>query len=576
MNPEHDELRDAPSLRVAIAGGTVEGAPTASGVCFLGVPYAKPPVGSLRFEPPQPASPWEGVRRATSYAAASYQFDLSNRDRVAALVSAADPGLPGVLPFPPAFMSDIMLESSSEDCLYLDIYVPETSTTTSLPVYVYFHGGANVTNSASGRHEYQRGQALAEAEGVIVVQPQYRNGALGWVHFGLVDPSMSNTVNLGLRDQIAALRWVADNISAFGGDPDNITIGGESAGATAVSHLIALPETRQLVRRAILQSLSPFNTWCTQQKPEARAVAQVYVDVLGGSPRDADPDEFLALQNIMLRVFPADSVSAWRPHGGVVDGDVIHELPALHLSESEFDGPLEVMIGFAKDEWQFFRGHVAIIQEADRGAAIHVLAQVFGPQHAASAFDGYASLYPDRSPGHLLSDMLSFVYFKLSSLEIARHLSKLGHRVCVFQYSYDHPGLGGHLRALHTGTMPFVFRSTTPEQRRAFRSLEGADVDELNRIATEFGSMYGSFIRGQGPGSQWDWYDADHESVLWFGRDVESRPALLRAERIAFGSAGISTVRELEEVLLAQLRRQLPAALAPVVQHGRQRGRSIR
>jgi para-nitrobenzyl esterase len=548
---------------VPVAEGLVRGLAVDAVRCFLGVPYAAPPTGDLRFRAPRPVVAWSGVRDAVAYGPAAYQFDLSNRERVIDLVRRRDPGVAGILPFPPVFMGDIMLDGSSEDCLYLDIYVPDRADDRPLPVYVYYHGGANVTNSASGKYDYQRGEALARAERVIVVQPQYRSGALGWVHVGLVEPELPEAVNLGLQDQIAALRWVSQNIAAFGGDPANITIGGESAGATAVSHLITNPQTRRLARRAILQSLSPFNNWATQEEPEARAVAETYQAVLGGGAlADVDPDEFLALQNVLLRLFPPDDIHAWRPHGGVVDGDLIIGLPALRLTEEPFgEHRFEVVIGFAKDEWQFFRGHSPTLQGTDRETAIRILSQVFGEQGAQRVYDGYAALYPERPPAHLLSDVVGFVFFKLSSLEIARTLAAQDIDVYVFQFAYDHPGVGGYLRALHTGTMPFVFRSTTPGQLRAFRSLEGADIAEVDRVAAEFGALYGGFIRNGSPGESWQRYDAGDEAVLWFGLPVETRAGLLRGEREAFAAAGITTVRDLETRLRGRLRERLPAAL---------------
>ncbi|MEU6148258.1 carboxylesterase family protein, partial [Streptomyces sp. NPDC047081] len=340
--------------RVEVAEGVLEGV-TSDGVsCFLGVPYAAPPVGDLRFRAPRPAPSWTGVRSAAAYGPPAYQMTLANLKDVGALIGKRDPGVEGTFPVPPTFAQDAMPLDSSEDCLYLDIYVPPGAADAGpLPVYVYYHGGANVSNSAAAMHDIQRGENLARAENIIVVQPQYRVGALGWVHFGLVDETLEEAVNLGLQDQIAALKWISNNIGRFGGDPANITIGGESAGGTAVSHLVANPEARRYVRRAIMQSLSPFNTWCTQREPEARAVAEVYRQILGAQNlQTIDPDEFLALQSVMSRLFHPDTSVAWRPHGGVVDGKFIHDLPVLKLAADGLDDPdFEVMIGFAKDEW---------------------------------------------------------------------------------------------------------------------------------------------------------------------------------------------------------------------------------
>ncbi|MEU6148276.1 carboxylesterase family protein, partial [Streptomyces sp. NPDC047081] len=172
--------------RVEVAEGVLEGV-TSDGVsCFLGVPYAAPPVGDLRFRAPRPAPSWTGVRSAAAYGPASYQMTSDNLKNVVALIAKRDPGVEGTTPVPPAFAEDTIMSGSSEDCLYLDIYVPPGAADAGpLPVYVYYHGGANAGNSAAGTHDFQRGENLARAENIIVVQPQYRVGALGWVHFGL-------------------------------------------------------------------------------------------------------------------------------------------------------------------------------------------------------------------------------------------------------------------------------------------------------------------------------------------------------------------------------------------------------
>jgi para-nitrobenzyl esterase len=156
-------------------------------------------------------------------------------------VGAMDPGLPGD-PLWPAYAAEVYAQdNASEDCLYVDIWTPTFERDQKLPVYVYYHGGANT--ASSGHFRLENAANLAREENIIVVRPTYRMGALGCVHFGLVSDRFPEAINLGLQDQIAALKWVYDNIEAFGGDRNNITVGGESAGATAVSHLLTYPGT---------------------------------------------------------------------------------------------------------------------------------------------------------------------------------------------------------------------------------------------------------------------------------------------------------------------------------------------
>src|SRR5262249_20900552 len=311
-------------------------------------------------------------------------------------------------------------------CLYVDIWAPTTTPAERLPVYVYYHGGANT--ASSGHFRLENAANLAREENVIVVRPTYRMGALGCVHFGLVTDSCPEAINLGLQDQIAALKWVYDNIEAFGGDKDNITVGGESAGATALCHLLAYPGTQPLIRRAIIQSLSPFHVWCTQEKEDAVSIARLYLQILNVADTDElltlDPDKFLAVHNILQRYFPPDKNCAWRPVGPVVDGHFAPQLPAQFLSEQRYPRrEFEIIIGFAKDEWQYFRGHSETARHGTEDDVTAVFAQVLGEGAAKSVYQTYRELYPCHAePGHILGDVMSFEFFKFPSLAIARNL----------------------------------------------------------------------------------------------------------------------------------------------------------
>jgi 2,3-dihydroxybenzoate decarboxylase len=206
-------------------------------------------------------------------------------------------------------------------------YLPGSAPRGNLPVYLYYHGGANVVSS--GSFWLERGANLAREAGMIVIRPNYRLGALGWVHFGLLaGGDLPEAVNLGVQDQFAALRWVHENIAA---------------GATAVSHLLTNPDAHPYFRRAVAQSLHPFNTWCTQQPPEAIAVARIYLDLLRiidpAELQSVDPGRLLAVQNLLTRYFHPDRNLAWRPLGAVTDGNWVPRAPALHLSENTVDNP---------------------------------------------------------------------------------------------------------------------------------------------------------------------------------------------------------------------------------------------
>ncbi|MEU5269859.1 carboxylesterase family protein [Streptomyces hygroscopicus] len=545
---------------VRVTTGLLQGTREEGVVVYRGVPFAQPPVGHLRFDSPQPPEPWPGIRDASRPGPASYQFNAGNQGEVERIVGDIDPGVPGIMAWPAYTNATYRHNRAAEDCLYLDIWVPESAPRTGLPVYVYYHGGANAVSS--GSFELERGANLAREANMIVIRPNYRLGALGWVHFGLVTGDLPHAVNLGVQDQFAALKWVHENIAAFGGDPDNITIGGESAGATAVSHLLTHPDTHRYVRRAVLQSLSPFNHWCTQQRPEAAAVARMYLDLLRiddpAQLRTIDPNRLLAVQNVLTRYFPPDRHLAWRPLGGVIDGNWVPQAPALHLSENTMaSSGLEVAIGFAKDEWQFFRGHSPTVRHGSRQDVLAVLEQAFGADGAEEIYQRYHALHPDHSPGLLLSDIMSFEFFKLPSLAIAQNLSAQRIPVHVFQFSYDLPGLGGRLRAVHTGDIPFLFRNHGERDLAWWPAFDGASREEVRRVSARMGELYASFIRTGDPGPGWPRFDAEGWSVLDFGRLIEPKPGLLKPEWDIFRQHGFGSVRSMENVLVGNVREAL-------------------
>ncbi|WP_410597136.1 carboxylesterase/lipase family protein [Amycolatopsis sp. lyj-23] len=229
---------------VEIAAGALRGSERDGVRTFLGVPYAEPPVGELRFRAPRPAKPWSGERDATNWAPRAPQPELTGR----------------------GFTGD-------EDCLYLNVYAPAAAG--SYPVLVWIHGGGGVQGAP---HQFD---ASAYARrGVIVVTVAYRLGVLGMLYL----PEVAD-VNLSLRDQVAALEWVRDNIAAFGGDPGRVTLGGQSNGGRTVGTLLAVPATQGLVHQAIVQSGTGVGS-VVHTPAEGAALAEAVLAELGGSPDD--------------------------------------------------------------------------------------------------------------------------------------------------------------------------------------------------------------------------------------------------------------------------------------------------
>ena len=227
--------QESTPVQITTAHGILEGVVSSDGSVrtFKGIPYAAPPVGDLRWKAPQPVEPWEGVRRATDFPPRAMQVHV----------------------WDDMFFCD---DGPSEDCLYLNLWMPSRPDTDKLPVMFWIHGGGFIAGSTS--EPRQDGGDLSK-KGVIIVSLTYRMGVFGFfAHPELTAESGHEASgNYGLLDMVAALEWVRDNIATFGGDPDNVTIFGESAGSSAVNALVTSPLAGGLFHKAIGESSSFFN-----------------------------------------------------------------------------------------------------------------------------------------------------------------------------------------------------------------------------------------------------------------------------------------------------------------------------
>jgi para-nitrobenzyl esterase len=313
-------------LEIATAGGTVRGIRNGEVREWRGIPFAAPPVGDLRFRAPRPAHPWTDVRDASEFG------PVPPQDRKGPF-SGAGPKTP-----------------RSEDCLTLNIAAP-AKPSTALPVMVYLHGGAYSVGSP--RDTAFRGINFAR-RGVVHVTFNYRLNALGYLDFS----EFGADNNLGLRDQVAALEWVRNNIAAFGGDPANVTVYGESSGANAVTTLLALPAARGLFARAIAQS-PPSNA---VYRPElTRAWAREFMEILGVSPgheaevlRSADAADLVTAARILFQRVP-DEYPGDLPFSPVIDGDYLPEHPVEALLAGR-GHPVPLIIGSNDREGSVFFG----------------------------------------------------------------------------------------------------------------------------------------------------------------------------------------------------------------------------
>lgn len=308
------------------------GVSDAGALAWLGVPYAQSIAGSARFRSAQPVEPWSGTRSADKLSAIAPQPETQ-----------LFPKLDGI--------------ESSEDCLSLNIWAPEHSDADGpLPVMVWVHGGGYIVG-ASAQPVYN-GSALATAGNVVVVTINYRLGALGFLNFGSLDEAESRfESNLGLKDIVSALEWVQANIAAFGGNPDDVTLFGQSAGAASVTTLMTVPVAKSLFHKAIAQSPPVTSIYATER---SQTVAERYLDLLGVQPAQAA--EALLAMDINELVAPTmqllDNIAVESPgtlaFAPVVDGEFIVDYPISVFERGE-QHPIPLLIGSTHDEAALFK-----------------------------------------------------------------------------------------------------------------------------------------------------------------------------------------------------------------------------
>ena len=331
--------------------GQVRGAEIADGVLgWRGIPYARPPVGALRFRPPEPPEPWGGVRDALAHGNRSPQGELG-------------PPAPGAPP-------------TDEDCLYLNVTAPTGAI--GRPVLFWLHGGGYETGDASQAAE--DGVAFARSHAIVVVTINYRLGALGFLDV----PGERPTGAAGLHDQIAALRWTRENIAAFGGDPDQITIYGLSAGGKSVTNLLASPLASGMIARAAESSGGDH----VKDAAQAEALTGRFLRELGGTAgqlRSVPAADILNAQ-LAIAAMPR-STWLWRPS---VDGVALTDSPLTAIAAGSAAG-VPLLLQTCARECALY----ALLAPDGPGQADRVLAGYFGQQTAARILGAYAARFPD-------------------------------------------------------------------------------------------------------------------------------------------------------------------------------------
>lgn len=415
---------------VKTAYGDVRG--VANGVyAFKGIAYAAPPFGANRFRPPQPVEPWYGIHDAMTYGPTPVTIGLPPPYNV------VSPVIPG------------------EDCLNLNIWTPQLGPA-ELPVMVWIPGGA--FEAGSGASPWYDGTAFAR-DGIVCVTINYRVGADGFLYFG------DNDANMGLLDQVAALRWVQKNIPAFGGDPGNVTIFGESAGGMSVGTLLSMPSAEGLFRRAIAQSGAAHQVITTTS---ARRVAQRFAERLAIAPTRetiaAVPSDRLLQAQVDLKAELASrpdpehwgeeaviSMMLWQP---VVDGTIIPARPIDRIAAGASAG-VDVMVGTTTDEWRLFLVLGGIIDNVTTETLTRAVAAYGLPIDAA--LTAYRAAHPGASAGDLLAAVQTDWYCRIPALRLADLHATSRAATYMYEFAWRTTQFNGLLGACHGLEIPFVF-----------------------------------------------------------------------------------------------------------------------
>ncbi|MEV7237017.1 carboxylesterase family protein [Streptomyces sp. NPDC051020] len=467
--------------------GPVRGERRDGSIRFLGIPYAQPPVGDLRFAAPVPPRPWTEVLDATAYG------PTAQRRPFADVTVIPEPVIPG------------------DSTLNLNVFTPDLAPPAGLPVLVWIHGGGFVAGcSASPWYD----GAAFNRDGVVVVSVGYRLGVEGFLHL----PDAPD--NRGVRDWIAALEWVRDNIRAFGGDPAKVTVAGQSAGGGAVQTLLATPAAQGLFRAAVSVSGAVMRP---QEPVNARTVTALFAERTGvpataAALRHATDEELLAFQDALDTPGPGRDELPQLLLAPFADGELIPVPVQEALAGGHAGANVPLMLGFTAHEFAAPVGEADAGEDAgdttgesDGGEALRGLLAALGLDEARTA--RFLDHHP-ATDGQAITDWL----FRAPGVALAEARAARGLPTWLYQFEWSGtaPGRAGH--AYHCIDLPFAFDLLDADGATAALGDHPPQA-----LADTLHAAWVAFVRDLDPGASWPPYDARRTTMLW-----DSEP---RAER---------------------------------------------
>jgi para-nitrobenzyl esterase len=451
---------------VTTTAGKLEGTFEDGLYIFRGVPYATPPVGELRWMPAQPLKPWSGVRQANKFGTVA----------------------PQLWPTTGPLAAFREIEPESEDCLFLNIWTPGLDNK-KRPVMLWIHGGGFVFGSGSSV-SYNNG-GLARHADVVQITINYRLGEFGFLRLkDVTGGRIPATGNEGLTDQIAALKWVRDNIAAFGGDPANVTVFGESAGGMSIGCLLAMPAAKGLFHKAICES--GVGTTAVSLK-SANNVGENFLKLLNLKGDDAAAlralpvkqilDVDMPLKMALTRPGEAPRVTVTAP---VIDGENIPDLTNKMARQGSAKG-IPVIVGSNRDEQKLFAIGQPGLAQMDEAALAVRLGTMIAPEYVPEIIETYRKALVKRgvkpTPQELLSAIHTNAMFRIPALELVEAQRDNGQRAYTYIFDWVSPVMGGVLGACHALEIGFVhgtyndkFCGSGPEADKLSRCMQDAWV----------------------------------------------------------------------------------------------------
>ncbi|GAC1400865.1 MAG: carboxylesterase/lipase family protein [Ktedonobacteraceae bacterium] len=472
-----------PSSVIETRHGKIQGTKNEKVTIWKGVPFARPPIGPLRFRAPQPPQAWTGIRQATKFGAISPQASM---------------GSFGALTGP-----------MNEDCLTLNIWSPRADDARR-PVMVWIHGGSFVTGS--GSTPWYDGTSFATQGDVVVVTINYRLGALGFLYLAeYAGEEYATSGNNGLLDQIAALTWVRDNISAFGGDPTNVTVFGESAGAMSIGALLAMPAAHGLFRRAILQSGAAHRVNSSRVAADA---TQSFLHALELSPHDMGRLLATPVDDILKAQGTLPSSVQWRAFSPVIDGVALPKRSIDAIADGSAAG-VDVLVGTNLDEMKLF----TIFDPSQQNVNMDLLVQLFGDR----AHDVLATYTAHQQEAPLSTPWEAFLTdrtFRIPAIRVAEQQARHNASAWMYRFDWTTPVYGGALGACHALEIPFVFN--TLQQPSASILTGGSSAPQS--IADGMHTAWITFAHGKDLTNvaglpAWPRYDEEQRATMLFNKE---------------------------------------------------------